>query len=188
MGAYVDLRADPRVRQAYSTLVILCSAVGIAIVLMAGIAVILAPEATSASAPPRVVLWAFLLISSAAVTASVTLRRRLIASALRPAPSGPASSVGGASACPESPEVALSRIRTATIISCALAEVPATLGLVYLAIGGGPIWAPAFFGGALVAWALAFPRPSEWEEWLSGIEARSAGRGRTAEEPTGSNG
>jgi hypothetical protein len=95
----------------------------------------------------------FLVLGAACVAASVGLRRRAVAK------------VRGSGDLP----AALMSLKTGIIVSCALAEVPATLGLVYIFLGGSMMWMPAFFGSAFLTLAAAVPRPAQWEEWLASV-------------------
>lgn len=157
----MDPRTEVRARPAYLTLVVICTAVGAAILLISGLAFILAPEADAVVDQSAEALLPILLGLGAACVAGASVTRRVfLARALAAA----------------SIEEALARIRLGTIFACALSEVPAVLGLAYLVLGGDIVWAPVFFGGALVSWGLAFPRPAKWEEWLSAIEQASVRR------------
>jgi len=149
----MDPQFEAKVRPAYRTLLVIWIAIGVAILIMAVLAVALAgAEATDATEEgARVLLPVFLGLGGAAIAAGVAVRRRT-ETAARAAPGL---------------DSALSRIRVGTIIACACSEVSAILGLAYLLLGGSTAWAPVFFGAALLSWAVAVPRLSRWEELLS---------------------
>ncbi len=121
------------------------------------------------SSVSSLLLAIFLAIGIGSILAARAVRRSFVTSAL----SAP------------SIDEALARIRMGTIFACAFSEVPAVLGLAYLVLGGEMVWAPVFFGGALVSLAFAFPWPSQWEEWMSTVEQTSAGPPRGGGERRG---
>jgi F0F1-type ATP synthase membrane subunit c/vacuolar-type H+-ATPase subunit K len=68
----------------------------------------------------------------------------------------------------DSPKTLVNKLRTATIVTFALCEVPAILGLVLFLLGGS---AKDFYSLALVSLAfmvLYFPRYRHWETWVVG--------------------
>ena len=146
-------------RPAYLTLVVICSAIALAVVFMAGLAFVLAPM-SDVSDVPALLLPIFLVLGGASVLAAFAAKRWFVASARSAA----------------SLEERLARVRTGVILACAFCEVPAVLGLTYLILGGDAVWAVPFFGGALVSLAMVFPRPSQWEEWLSSTSAGSVSK------------
>jgi hypothetical protein len=141
-----------RIRPAQSMLYVVCGAVGIGIVFMAGIGIVLVPQVGSPVVTDESFLLAlFLALGAGSLAAAFGFRRRF---------------TGSAASAPSLAE-SMARVRLGVILGCAFSEVPAVLGLVYLVLGGSRVWGPAFFGGALASLAFVVPRPSEWEEWLA---------------------
>ncbi len=68
----------------------------------------------------------------------------------------------------DNPETLVNRLRSATIVTFALCEIPAILGLVMFLLGGST---KDFYSLALVSLAfmvLYFPRYRHWEAWVQG--------------------
>jgi F0F1-type ATP synthase membrane subunit c/vacuolar-type H+-ATPase subunit K len=68
----------------------------------------------------------------------------------------------------DNPKALVNKLRVATIITFALCEVPAILGLVLFLLGGS---SKDFYSLALVSvafMALYFPRYRHWETWVAG--------------------
>ena len=149
----MDPQLEASIRPSYTTLAIICAAIGVGIIIMAVIAVMLAGEVAADTTPDGVgvLLPIFLVLGGAALVAAATVRRRMM---------------DWAAASPNL-ETALARLRTGTILACAFSEVPAILGLVYVVLSGSLTWAPLFFGAALVSLALSVPRMSRWREALA---------------------
>ncbi len=160
----MDPIVEVRARSEYTALVIICIAVGIGIAVFGFIALMVARDVSAAAEPPPVVLPVFIGLSAAAIGAAVTVKRRFTEPA--PRSTGARADRPASSDSPDL-DTTLERIRVGVVGACALSEVPVIFGFAYLALGGDVVWAPVFFGGALVSWALAFPRPSEWNRWLS---------------------
>lgn len=59
----------------------------------------------------------------------------------------------------------LQRLQTAAIITFALSEVPAVLGLVLFILGGSATDFYLFLLISLFSFSLTFPKFSQWEEW-----------------------
>ena len=169
----MEPRVEIRARPAYVVLVVICAAVGIGILFLAGMGLMAARDAATGSEPPPLLLPVFIGLEAACVAAARVVRRRFVTPTMRPV--GRPDSAARLFVVPDLDET-LERIRVGIIVACALSEVPAILGLVYLIMGGDVVWAPVFFGGALISWALTFPRPSEWEEWLADVAAPAAPR------------
>jgi F0F1-type ATP synthase membrane subunit c/vacuolar-type H+-ATPase subunit K len=151
-GAPVEPQLEARIRPSYRTLVIICAAIGMGIIIMAVIAVMLVGDVTTDATQDGVgvLLPIFLVLGGAGIVAATVVRR---------------SSLAAAQAAPGL-EQALARLRVGTILACAFSEVAAILGLVWVLLSGSLTWAPVFFGAAFVSLALSVPRLSQWEEVL----------------------
>jgi len=151
--------ADPRdivkARPVYRVIVLVGAAVGLGIMVLAGMALYVADARALPPSTANVVLLVLVILAAGAIAASVVVRRVAVAKA---------SAAVDLTA-------ALATLRTGIIVSFALAEFPAALGFTFVVLGGSMVWLPAFFGGALLALAFAIPRPAQWEEWLAGIQA-----------------
>jgi hypothetical protein len=151
----VEARDIVKSRADYRVIVLIGASIGFAIIVLAGMAATFS-RVNSGATPAStlsLLLVIFLVLGAGCVAASVGVRRRAVAKV---------RGSGDLSA-------ALMALKTGIIVSCALAEAPATLGLVYIFLGGSTMWMPAFFGSALLALAAAVPRPAQWEEWLASV-------------------
>jgi F0F1-type ATP synthase membrane subunit c/vacuolar-type H+-ATPase subunit K len=153
----VEARDIVKSRADYRVIVLIGASIGFAIIVLAGMAATFSRvnSGVTPASTLSLLLVIFLVLGAGCVVASVGLRRRAVAK------------VRGSGNLP----AALMTLRTGIIVSCAIAEVPATLGLVYIFLGGSMMWMPAFFGGALLALAAAVPRPAQWDEWLASVSA-----------------
>ena len=151
----IEPRDIVKARPVYRVIVLVGGSVGIAIMVLAGMALFIADTRTLPASSADAVLLVLALLAACAIAASVVVRRRAV------------SKASSASDLPS----ALATLRTGIIVACALAEVPAALGFTFVVVGGSIMWMPAFFGGALLTLAFAIPRPSQWEEWLAGIQS-----------------
>ena len=148
----MDPQLEASIRASYRTLVIICAAIGMGVIIMAVIAVMMAGSVATDSTQDDVgvLLPIFLILSGAGIVAATVVRRH---------------SLAAAKAAPGL-EQALARLRVGTALACAFSEVAAILGLAYVILSGSLTWAPVFFGGALVSLAFSVPRLSQWEEVL----------------------
>jgi hypothetical protein len=67
----------------------------------------------------------------------------------------------------------LARARTASVITFALSEAIAVLGLVLFLLGGARWDYYGFMAGSLLAFALYSPRRHDWERWVVSARHRA---------------
>lgn len=159
----MDPARDDNLMARYRTAMIICGAIVAAVPIYVAVAAVLSREGAEPTGAPPIVVSVLGAVALATFAAAAPMRGLLVRGVVAKAPAG------------SSADIVPAALLTGAILSYALCEAPAILGLAVFIMTGSWVYFLLFIALALVGFAMNFPRLSAWRARVELAEAADAG-------------